>query len=127
MMQQMTDNLIIVKPASANPRAMHDTFRHIALQTSGVYGQDFVIYDCSDFHLSERDLTRWLRVQAFGLRGSITDPSTFTILVGAGETLSHIVEAFAQETYGGVMVGWYEDMDEAIAHVQAGRRIFSAW
>lgn len=127
-MQQTTmDNLIIVKPASANPRVMHDIFRQITRQTSGIYGQDFVIYDCSDFNPTERELQRWMQVQAFGLRGSISDPSTFTILVGAGEAVAYIVEAFEQAAYGSIIVGWYDNMNDAIAHVQNGRRIFSSW
>ena len=116
--------VVIIKMGSASERDMQRTFKQVTQLT---VGRGFVIYDCTDFHPNERQLARWIQVQAMGLRGSLSDGTTYTFLVGANDAVADSVERLEQETYGEVTVGLYDHMHEAVRHAEEGARIFSAW
>ncbi len=106
---------------------LHQVFRQVMHQVSGRYGQDFVIYDCTDYHPTRRECRAFIRAQAAGLCGSITDPATFTMLVGDNYALPYLAEQFEEQRNGGVQVGVYRTVNEALHHAREARRIFSAW
>jgi len=116
---------IVVKMKSG--QNLHRLFRRVSSQTSGTTGQNFVVYDCTDYAPSRHEYQMFLRAQSTGMRGSITDPDTFTILVGDHTALPRLAEQFEDRHYGGVSVGIYPTMDEALYHAREGRRIFSCW
>jgi len=106
---------------------LHRVFRQVTAQVSGRYGQDFVIYNCTDYQPTRRECRAFIRAQSAGLRGSITDPSTFTMLVGDNYALPYLAEQFEDRRNGGVQVGVYRTVNEALHHAREARRIFSAW
>lgn len=128
MVAPVTHNpIVIIKMSSASERELQRTFNHITQLTADNIGQDFVIYDCSDFAPSTRQLKRWVQLQLMGLRGSITDASICTFLVGANTAVAEAIQHIEQETGGTIAVGLYDHMHEAVRHAEEGYRIFSAW
>lgn len=122
-----TDNRPAVIVKMRHNQNLHEVFRQVCYQLSGRYGQDFVIYDCTDYHPTHRECSAFMRTQTYGLRGSITDPATFTMLVGEDYALPYLAEQFENDRYGGVQVGVYRTLGEALHHAREGQRIFSAW
>ncbi|MEL6271605.1 MAG: hypothetical protein AAGK74_07790 [Chloroflexota bacterium] len=117
--------VIIVQMNSMRMHDLYNVFRAVTGYRSSP--QSFVIYDCSNFDLTYREIEQWLNTQAMGINGSITDPGTHTILVGTNHALGEVVQAFERNEFGGVYVGHYRTMSEAMLHARDGYRIFGAW
>ncbi len=118
--------IVVIKMTNATVRTLEAALQQAAAHTHATQ-HPFVIYDCTEFRPSRRQLDAWVRVQSRGTPGSITDTATFSFLVGADDELALSAQRFEQETDGLVQVGVYDHIHDALRHAEEGHRIFSAW
>ncbi|MEM6530939.1 MAG: hypothetical protein AAF653_21760 [Chloroflexota bacterium] len=117
--------VVIITMTSMRMHDLYSVFRAVAHHAGGQ--PTFVIYDCTRFDLTYREIEQWMQTQSMGMRGSITDSTTQTIIVGKSNALRDVVEAFERDDYGNVYVGMYGTLREAMNHARDGYRIFGAW
>ncbi len=116
--------IIIVNAADVSEGGTANLIEQVAARTSGEFGHDFVIYDCTQFAPSVAELDEWVNLHGAGLRGSLTDPTVFAILVGSDAMLHEIADYLGDMTHN---IGVYGNLRDALHHAQEGYRIFSAW
>ncbi len=116
--------VIIVNAADASEHSTATLMNEVASHTSGQFGRDFVIYDCTQFTPTADELDNWVELHGAGLRGSLTDPTVFAILVGSDDVLHEIADYLGDLTH---YIGVYDDVGDAVRHAKEGYRIFSAW
>ena len=75
--------------------------------------------DCDHAHASFDEVMMLTTISSKGVRGSVTDPDVYTVLVGEHVLIDLYVDAMRQEAFGAVELPVFATMEEAMVYVQA--------
>ncbi|MEO0564865.1 MAG: hypothetical protein AAF125_22350, partial [Chloroflexota bacterium] len=104
----------------------HQMFKDIERVAAEIGALPFVVYDFTDFETTAHHWEHWMTSQLRGARGSITDVSLQTMVIGDAHVLQPIAESF-RNGYGGTPIAVYASIDEAVEHAMIASRVLAAW